>query len=142
MSESAEKIYYYEDIKRHKIRIENKKEEALERFNELSRMMRELIDETSTNSQISQYEKRIMELEGENEKMKNRLKKSFPTHIVIYLAVCGFIMGMSIILLFLRFVCKIYIVDPYYIICALLISLTLFATAGVAIKDWKCFLNE
>ena len=36
----------------------------------------------------------------------------------------------------------VYIIDPYYLICGLLISLTLFLTAIVAIKDWKDFLNE
>lgn len=87
-------------------------------------------------------EKRIIELEEENKLMKRKVKNSFPLHILLYLTICSAVIGISFTLLCLRFIFKVYTVDPYYIICALLISLTLFFTAVVAIKDWKDYLNE
>lgn len=86
-------------------------------------------------------QQRIMELEDENEKMKKKIKNSFPIHIITYLVICSLAMGASITLLVLRFVFKVYIVDPYYIICTLLIASTLFFTAVIAIKDWKGYMN-
>ena len=97
------------------------------------------------NDKISQEEKdneHIMELEEENARMKNKLRNSFPVHIISYSIICSAIMAVSILLLVLRFVFGVYILDPYYIICALLISTTLFFTAIAAIKDWKGYLNE
>ncbi len=97
------------------------------------------------NDKILQEEsdnERIMELEEENARMKNKLKNSFPVHIICYSIICSAIMAVSGLLLILRFVLGVYTIDPYYIICALLISTTLFLTAIAAIKDWKDYLNE
>ena len=45
-------------------------------------------------------------------------------------------------LLYLRFVSKIYTIDPYYLIGATIISLGLILTALVSLKDWKEFLKD
>lgn len=84
----------------------------------------------------------IVELERENEELKNKLENSIPVHIIVYMAICSLIIGISLTLLVLRFVWSVYIIEPYYIICALLISLTLFMTAIVAIKDWKDYMVD
>ena len=83
----------------------------------------------------------IKELKEENVMLRNKLKNSFPTHIVVYLAVWSCGLGVSIFLLILTYMYKIRIINPYYAICTFLISLTLFSTAVVAIKDWKEYLN-
>lgn len=85
---------------------------------------------------------RILELEEENARMKNKLKNSFPVHIICYSVICSAVMAVSGMLLILRFVFGVYTIDPYYIICALLISTTLFFTVIAAIKDWRDYLNE
>lgn len=84
----------------------------------------------------------IVELEKENEKLKRKLEKSLPVHIIIYITSCSVAIGISLTLLVLRFSLGIYIVEPYYIICAFLISLTLLMTAIVAIKDWKDYMTD
>lgn len=87
-------------------------------------------------------EEHIIELEKENEMLKKKIKKSFPVHIMFYSIISSIFMTMNATLLVLRFALGVYIIDPYYLICGLLISLTLFLTAIVAIKDWKDFLNK
>lgn len=87
-------------------------------------------------------EEHIIELEKENEMLKKKIKKSFPVHIMFYSIISGMFIATNVTLLMLRFTLGVYTIDPYYLICGLLISLTLFFTAIVAIKDWKDFLNE
>lgn len=84
----------------------------------------------------------IIKLERENKELKEKLKKSFPAHIIIYMTICSLVIGISTTLLVLRFIFGIYIVEPYYVICALLISLTLFFTAVEAIRDWKDYMSD
>lgn len=75
--------------------------------------------------------------------MRNRLKNSLPVHTIIYLLANSVIATFSLTLLFVRFVLNIYIIDPYYLICMLIISVGLFSTACVSLKDWKDnLLNE
>ena len=75
--------------------------------------------------------------------LKNRLINSIPMHAIIYMVVNGGFCAISLTLLFIRFVLNIYIVDPYYLICVLIISIGLFFTALVSLKDWKDnLLNE
>ena len=84
---------------------------------------------------------RIIELEKENKDMENKLRKSFPVHIITYLTICSFVMGVCITLLVLTYLYDICLINPYYIICTLLISLTLLCTAAVATKDWKDYIS-
>ena len=74
-------------------------------------------------------EEHIIELEKENEMLKKKIKKSFPVHIMFYSIISSIFMTMNATLLVLRFALGVYIIDPYYLICGLLISLTLFCNS-------------
>lgn len=110
-------------------------------FDEAYRKMREFYTTSPQEKMDLCMKKRIIELEKENKKMATKLKKSFPAHIIIYLTVCSFMIGISMTLLTLTYAFDVCLINPYYIICTLLISLTLFCTAAVAAKDWKEYLN-
>ena len=99
--------------------------------------MRELFLSNPQDMIDLRLKRRIIELEKENKIMANKLKKSFPSHIITYLIICSFVIGINITLLVLTYMFDFCVINPYYIICALLISLTLFFTAVAAIKDWK-----
>lgn len=144
MPETAKKIISYNEVVRFQDIKNGVKEnqDALRQFDELSRKMREILMTYPTKNIDSHLNERIMELEKENDIMRSKLKIGTPIHIITYLIINSLVMGASACLLILRYVFKIYIVDPYYVICAFLISATLFATAIAAIKDWKEFLNE
>ncbi len=79
----------------------------------------------------------ISKLRRENGILKNRLNNSFPTHIVIYMIVNSIISSVVMTLLILRFCLNIYTINPYYLICSLIISMGLFLTASAALRDWK-----
>lgn len=111
-------------------------------FDETCRKMREFFFETPQETMDLRVKRRIIELEKENKSMAYKLRKSFPAHIIIYLTICSFVLGVSITLLILTYTCDMHLINPYYIICALLISLTLFCTAVAATKDWKEYLSE
>lgn len=81
-------------------------------------------------------------LERELEVMNKKLNYAIPIHAIFYMCVNMFILGISSMLLYLRFVSKIYTIDPYYLIGATIISLGLFLTALVSLKDWKEFLKD
>ena len=90
---------------------------------------------------IAQNEK--SELRRENAMLKNRLLNSLPIHAVMYMVGSSFAFAVSSTLLFVRFILNTYIIDPYYLICAAIISMGLFFTAFVSLKDWKDnLLNE
>ena len=74
--------------------------------------------------------------------MNKKLDYAIPIHAIFYMCVNMFILGISSMLLYLRFVSKIYTIDPYYLIGATIISLGLFLTALVSLKDWKEFLKD
>lgn len=83
------------------------------------------------------------ELRRKNMMLKNRLINSIPIHTMVYMVANSVICAISSTLLFVRFVLNVYIIDPYYLICALIISIGLFFTALVSLKDWKDnLLNE
>ena len=84
----------------------------------------------------------VLGLRKELDMMKNRLKSSIPIHTIIYMVGSSIVGTIAAVFLFFRFVLKVYVVDPYYLICTLIIAITLFATAAVSLKDWKRFLNE
>ena len=89
------------------------------------------------------FQQIVGSLREENAVLKNRLKNSLPVHTIVYLLANCVIATSSLTLLFIRFVLNIYIVDPYYLICMLIISVGLFSTACVSLKDWKDnLLNE
>ncbi len=81
-------------------------------------------------------------LERELEVMNKKLNYAIPIHAIFYMCVNMFILGISSMLLYLRFVSKIYTIDPYYLIGSTIISLGLFLTALVSLKDWKEFLKD
>lgn len=95
---------------------------------------------TYTSDVVSQQI--IFGLRKEMAIMKNKLENSIPVHTMVYMVGSSMVGTFSAMLLFLRFALRIYVIDPYYLICALIISITLFATATVSLKDWKRFLNE
>lgn len=74
--------------------------------------------------------------------LNKKLKNSVPIHTIIYMSVNMFILGISLALLYLRFILKIYTVNPYYLICSTISSLGLFLTALVSIKEWKEYLTN
>lgn len=113
----------------------------LEEFDRMWRKMREVLFINQQETLDFRAKRRIMELEKEKVIMANKLRKSFPTHIIFYLSICSFVIGISITLLFITYVCDVYLIDPYYIICMFLISLTLFCTTVASIKDWKEYIN-
>ena len=88
------------------------------------------------------FQQIVGDLRKENAILKEVLSKSFPLHTVVYLVVNSMVIVGAFLLLILRYVYHVYIVDPYYLICALLIALTLFLTALASMKDWKDFINE
>lgn len=91
-------------------------------------------------------EKTIMlsniKLKKELKVMNKKLNYAIPIHAIFYMCINMFILGISSMLLYLRFVSKIYTIDPYYLIGATIISLGLFLTALVSLKDWKEFLKN
>lgn len=142
-NQKKKKIVNLEAARRFKEKGQASNENSIE-LDYLIKIYQQLQKVANFNDRILQEEKdneRIMELEEENARMKSKLKNSFPVHIICYSTLCSAIIAVSAFLLILRFVFGIYIVDPYYIICALLISTTLFFTAIAAIKDWKDYLN-
>lgn len=94
------------------------------------------------NTAEVRFQQIVDNLSEENAVLKNKLKNSFPTHIIIYLVGCSFVLGISITLLALTYLCNLTFINPYYVLCAILISLTLISTTIVASKDWKEYLNE
>lgn len=142
MKNESKKIVNFEDRKKYKEYENGIKENQIEEFDEACRKVKEFLANNYMDSIDKKMERRIIELEEENKLMRRKIKNSFPLHILLYLTICSFVIGISLTLLGLRFMFRIYTFDPYYIICALLISLTLFFTAITAIKDWKDYLNE
>lgn len=139
---AEKKIVKFQEKKAYKKFGDDISSNELERFDETYRKLRDFFVNPPQEMLDLHAKKRIIELERENKNMAKRLNNSFPTHIVTYLIICSFAMGISITLLFLTYVCGIHLINPYYIICALLISLTLFCTAAVAIKDWKEYIKN
>lgn len=74
--------------------------------------------------------------------LKNRLRNSLPVHTLVYMIISSAVGAIAITLIVLRFAGNVYTIDPYYLFCALIISITLFFTALISLKDWKDFLNE
>lgn len=91
----------------------------------------------SDNTVDITFQQIIGDLRRENEILKNRLSNSLPVHTLTYMVVSSSTGAIAITLLFLRFVLNIYVVDPYYLICTLIIAIGLFLTAFVSLKDWK-----
>lgn len=97
----------------------------------------------------SDMQQRIMELESENsylkkkcDRMRSVLKQSVPMHTILYLVANMGIIAVAMVLLVLCYTMHIYVFDPYYLICALLISITLFSTALKSLFDWRTMLSE
>lgn len=83
------------------------------------------------------FQQIINDLRKENEMLKNRLNNSLPVHAIFYMVLNSIIFASVGTLLAIRFLLNIYTVDPYYLICAMIISCGLFFTAFVSLKDWK-----
>lgn len=88
------------------------------------------------------FQQIVGELREENAVLKRRLENSLPVHAISYIALNSVFLTLAMTLLVLRFAYGIYTVDPYYLICMLIISITLLGTAVISLKDWKKFLNE
>jgi hypothetical protein len=93
-----------------------------------------------TSNDISQNEN--AELRRKIAMLKNRLSNSLPVHAIIYITVSSVVAAVSVCLLLLRYLSGVYTIDPYFIICAFIIAITLLGTASVSLKDWKRFLDE
>ena len=74
--------------------------------------------------------------------LRNRISHSFPTHTVIYMIGSSCIGIMSAMLICLRSIYDVYTIDPYYLICTLIICLTLFFYSFGVYKRLEDFLNE
>lgn len=96
---------------------------------------------TETTADIT-FQQIIGDLRRENAVLKNRLGNSLPVHTLIYMIASSIIGAVSTTLLIVRYFLNVYFWDPYYLICTIIISITLFMTALVSLKDWKNFLNE
>jgi len=83
------------------------------------------------------FQQIINDLKEENAMLKNRLKNSLPVHAICYMVLNGIVFAVAVTLLAIRFLLNVYIIDPYYLICAMIISSGLFFTAFVSLKDWK-----
>ena len=69
--------------------------------------------------------------------MKNRLRNSLLVHTLTYMIGSSMVGAVAMTLLLIRFMLNVYIIDPYYLICAVIISVGLFFTAFISLKDWK-----
>lgn len=112
-----------------------------------STLMQNIIQETKdyelnmyTSDVVSQ--KIVLDLRKEIMMLKNRLQSSLPVHTLAYMIISSIVGSIAATLVFLRFVGNIYTIDPYYLVCTLIICITLFFTALISLKDWKDFLNE
>ena len=139
---AKKKVVNYEELRAYKNFANEIIPNEIELFDEAYRKMRELFLSNPQDMIDLRLKRRIIELEKENKIMANKLKKSFPSHIITYLIICSFVIGINITLLVLTYMFDFCVINPYYIICALLISLTLFFTAVAAIKDWKEYISE
>ena len=72
--------------------------------------------------------------------IKKSLKRKCSNHIKIYYYGGGCINTACMLLLILRFRFKLYTIDPYYLICGLIIGLTMFGMAYITIN--KTAVNE
>lgn len=112
-------------------------------LNEKISNLEEYVDELTNKLVYSKIKEDYTSiLERELEVMNKKLNYAIPIHAIFYMCVNMFILGISSMLLYLRFVSKIYTIDPYYLIGATIISLGLFLTALVSLKDWKEFLKD
>ncbi len=140
--ETSKKVVNFDELRAYK-KLENEMTgDELSNLDEAYRKMREFLSSNPQEIMDLRLKRRIIELEKENKVVVNKLRKSFPTHIVTYLVICSFVIGINITLLILTYMFNFDAINPYYIICALLISLTLFFTAVAAIKDWKEYISE
>lgn len=78
----------------------------------------------------------------ENNRMRRMLKNSIPLHTIVFLIINAIVITSCITILVLSYMLKTYIFSPYYLICTLIIGITLFATAGRALYDWRRMLHE
>lgn len=78
----------------------------------------------------------------ENNHMKRLLTDCIPMHTIVFLIINAVIIAVSVTLLVLCYGMKLYIIKPYYLICALIICFTLFGTAIRSLYDWRKMLNE
>lgn len=78
----------------------------------------------------------------ENNRMRRMLKNSIPLHTIVFLIINAIVITACITILALSYMLKTYIFSPYYLICTLIIGITLFATAGRALYDWRRMLHE
>lgn len=83
------------------------------------------------------FQQIIGDLRKENAVLKNRLRNSLPIHTLTYMVGSGIVTGIVSTLLLMRVALNVYTMDPYYLICTLIITLGLFLTAFVSLKDWK-----
>ena len=68
--------------------------------------------------------------------------KKFPIYILVCLIVSSIMFGVNLSLLIIRIVFHIYTINHYYIICALLITLTLFVINHKAENSLACLWDE
>lgn len=82
------------------------------------------------------------ETQREVEILKHRLSNCLPMHALFYIVFNTVVSSISLTLIIVRFALNIFIIDPYYLICALIISLTLLATSLASLKSWKAYLER
>lgn len=126
-----------ENLKEEKIEIVRPRQQQRLRRNR--RLARLGLESAATIEVKLINDKKIVE---ENQYLKEKLRKSIPMHTIIYLIINSTIFSSAITLLILYYSTDCHIISPYYLICACLISMGLFLTALMSLKDWRKYLNE
>ena len=84
----------------------------------------------------------IKELMVESKYIKSILKKSIPMHTIIFLIINTVVITWSCVLLFVSYSGSFNTIDVYWLWCALITGITLFATAFRALYDWRKMIYE
>ena len=133
---------YFQDLQRKRIKLKSGSDDQL--YDDIASKIKDLInnvieEQISTQNHGAPH---IIELERKCEYMERKLNKAVPYYSIIYMCVNSGIFSVALTLLILRFGFNIYVIDPYYLICAVIISLGLFATAVATLVDWKEYLKK
>lgn len=144
MNNTVHKIIDIEQYQTKSLKPKEFQVDEYEILNEISIKLRDIVNnkvEEQTRNQLRNTPHKI-ELERKCNIMKNKLKHAIPYHTIIYMSITSAVFVVSIIMLYLRFFKSLYVIDSYYLVCSCLISLGLFLTAVVSLKDWKEFLQK
>lgn len=133
------KVVGLDDFKLNRNKQKNYRNEN-DDLNDIVVKLNQIINEKVDNQ--SDAAPHILELERKCECMKEKLNHAIPYHTLAYMCINSFVFAISIFMIYLRYCKGVYIVDPYYLICTCLITIGLFTTALLSLRDWKEYLNQ